>query len=181
MRPQYIIVTGTITWLAGCLLDARLIQYAYLPIITGTLVAFVGTIIWLRKPENRIQLKETFRPNTKIRERLKEAFNPKWKTVSIVWTSTALVGMLVVHISAILMRTMGPYDSAVRTINRDKDLLEKIGEIKDFTYMVTGNSTTDGFSKLYFGVIGTNESIHVEAVIEGRNGIFTTDKIVVHK
>ena|GEM_PF-5490497 len=75
---------------------------------------------------------------------------------------------------------MGAYDCAVKTIEDDKELAERIGEIEGFTYVVTGHATTgNGYSELNFGVFGTKESIDVKAIIEGNNGSYIPHKIIV--
>lgn len=88
--------------------------------------------------------------------------------------------MAIVHLGAVMMKSMGAYDCAVKAIKEDKELAERIGEIEGFTYMVTGHATTgNGYSELNFGVIGTKESIDVKAVIEGHSGSYIPHKIVV--
>jgi hypothetical protein len=180
MRHQQIILTGIIVWLGGVFLDIFLIEHASLVIIIGTVISVVGAIKWLRDKNNRTKLRQALKINTDFGKMIKETFDFSWWRVSIIWTICAFGGMLLVHLGSVMMKSMGAYECAVQAIRKDQKVINQVGEIRGFTYMVTGHATTgDGISELSFGVIGTKNSVMIKAVIKGQSGSYTTNEIIV--
>jgi hypothetical protein len=180
VRHQQVILVGVFVWLTGCYLDSKLLQYAYLLIILGTIISFAGAFDWLRIKENRKRLKETISLKRDLIENIKQAFDFSWRRVSVIWTCCALFGMLIVHIGSLVLKSTGAYKCAVQEIRMSKSILQQIGEIKGFSYMITGHTTSgNGFSELNIGVIGTNKSLNIKAEIEGVNGAYVPSKILI--
>ncbi len=178
MKHQSIILAGIVTWLTGCFLDAKVVQYAYTLIIIGTLISCFGAVGWLQVKENRARLKDALKPKGDLIEMVKQAFDFRWKRISIIWAICAFGGMLIVHLGAVTMKNTDAYKCAVQAIKQDKNVIEQVGEIVDFSYVVSGHATTgNGYSEFNLGVIGTKGSVRVNAVVEGHSGSYIAHKI----
>jgi hypothetical protein len=170
VKHHQIILSGTVLFIVGCYLDQVLVRYAYLLIVVGSAITFFGSLHYLGVKENRIKVWSVLKPKGDFFEMLREAFNFQWERVSLIWTFCALVGMLIVNLGTLTVKSMGAYKSAVQYILVDEKVKARIGDVRDFTYMVSGHASTTGSSNLYFGVIGTKGSIEIRAVIESYNG-----------
>ncbi|NOQ75564.1 MAG: hypothetical protein GQ574_26375 [Crocinitomix sp.] len=179
MKSQQIILLGTVVWLAGVILDSMVTRYAYLLIHLGTLIAIFGCYKWLRVSENRKQISKYFFPRGGFREKIKNIFDFSWSRVSILWTFCLLMGMLIVHIGSLALGSSAAYKEAVKTIKMDDKVLTQTGEILDFSYMVTGNSTPRGRSTLNIGVIGSEKNIKVIAIVHGSDDNYITKRIEI--
>lgn len=179
MKNQRIILSGISICLAGVILDTMLTRYAYVLIHLGTLTAVIGCIKWFRIKENRQRFKEKMKPEKDFVEMVKLAFDFSWARISIIWTICALGAMLLVHLGAISLRYNGAYKSAIQSIREDKTILMEAGEIIDFSYMLSGNFTTRGTSNINIGIIGSNKSLRVTAVVEGSNGYYQTKELEI--
>jgi len=182
MRLQRTILAGIIVFLAGVTLDTQLFPYSYVLIIAGSVVSYYAAFQWFRNKENRARLKETLTPKRDFAEQITQLFDFRWARISVLWTVVALFGMLIVHAGSILMRSTGAYECAIGAIKSNEKIIQEIGEVKSFAYMITGHTTSGmGFSELSIGVIGTRKGVYVKAIIEGFNGNYVPTSLTVEK
>lgn len=174
MKNQLFILSGIAIFILGFILDKNLIRHSYLIIHLGTIITIIGCLNWLRKSENR----QSFKENLFARGFMK-IFNFSWSRVSLMWTFCAIVFMFIVHASALGMRSSGAYKEAVRYLKADKNIINQTGEILDFTYLITGNATSEGRSNLNFGIIGEKKNIKVSVAVNGSDGVYITKRIGV--
>lgn len=179
MKNQHIILIGISIWFCGVILDNMLIRYAYLLIHVGTLITIYGCIMWVRVSENRKQIRKYFFARGNFMEKITQIFDFSWSRVSIICTFCALGGILIVHLMGLGMGSTGAYKEAIKSLKADESIHNQVGEILDFSYMITGNTTTRGRSNLNIGIIGDKENIKVIVVVDGADGVYKTKKIII--
>lgn len=179
MKNQQIILVGISIWLGGVILDNMLIRYAYLLIHVGTLITIFGCVKWIRVSENRKRIRKYFFASGNFMEKITQIFDFSWSRVSIIWTFCALGGMLIVHMIGLGMGSTGAYKEAIKSLKTDESINSQVGEILDFSYMITGNTTTSGRSNLNIGIIGDKENLKVTVVVDGNDGVYKTKKIIM--
>jgi len=179
MSNQKYIILGSTLFIISIILDLNLVPYTYLMNFIGTGFALYGVINWLRIKENRIRFKEITKPKASFLEMIQNTFDFRWEKISIYWTICAVGAMLIVHLGSLMMSSSGAYKSAVVEIKNDSTIKNRTGGIVGFTYMVTGNFTTHGHSKLNIGVLGKSNSFFVDAEVFGENGDYETDKLTI--
>jgi hypothetical protein len=182
MTTQLRILLGIIIWLCGVVFDALLIPYFFILIYVGSILTFFEIIKWLRTKENRTRARATLGLDKMgdFFAFVKTAFDFSWRRVSVLWTMCSAFAMVLVFLGG-LMKTSDAYKTAVNSIETDKDIIQRAGEIIQFTSMISGNISNHQTSKINIGVIGQKESFWVTAHVDPTDDGYVTTELEIEE
>ena len=180
MSHSRLITIGILIFILGVILDFCLIQFSILVILTGNIFAGIGCFKFLIIKSNRQRVRSTLRPKANMTDFFKDFFDLSWSKVSIIWTTCAIGVMIMVHLGG-LFKISRAYKTARESIIHDSKIINEIGEVKHFTYMVTGGFTTNGYSNMDIGVIGKKGRTYIKAIVYGQDGDYYTDELIIKK
>jgi hypothetical protein len=180
MSHSRLITIGVLIFILGVILDFCLIQFSILIILTGNILAIFGCLKFLEIKSNRQRVLSALRPKANMTDFFKDFFDLSWSKVSIIWTTCAVGAMIIVHIGG-LFKISGAYKTARESIIHDSQIINEIGEVTHFTYLVTGGFTTNGYSNMDIGVIGKKGRTYVKAIVYGQDGEYYTDELLIKK
>ena len=180
MSNSRLIIIGVLIFILGVILDFCLIQYSILIIIIGNVFTAIGCFKFLKFKCNRQRVLSALRPTQNMIDFFKDFFNFSWSKVSIIWTTCAIGAMIMVHLVG-LFKITGAYKTAKESIINDSKIVNEIGEVTHFTYLVTGGFTSSGYSNMDIGVIGKKGRTYIKAIVYGQDGEYYTDELTIEK
>jgi hypothetical protein len=111
---------------------------------------------------------------------IRAAFDFSWRRISVLWTMCAVFAMILMLLGS-LMKLSDAYQVAIDSIQSNREIIQRTGEIVQFTSVVAGTISNHQTSKFEIGVIGQKESFWVTVQLYPTEDGYQTTELFINE
>lgn len=169
------IVTGSLLWIAGVVLAAaKVYPFAFIGIYLAPVILVAGITGWIINYSRvRNQFPNPVRSFNTIHNKhtgvLKyhfAAFEFLFTYVLHFWTLCVVFWMGLTFLSTGVIKNSDAFETTKRHVENDSELINRIGEVKYYGFLISGTISSGGNANISFSIIGQKETIDAKALLK---------------
>lgn len=171
---------GSLLWIVGFFLAVGSIYpYAFVGIYLGPPAVILGIIGWIsnyKKTKN--QFPNPRRSFKKIVSKYKGIFKYHIAMIEFLftyvlhfWICCVVFWFALTYTASILFKSSQAFKATKTYVEKDNELINRIGEIQYYGFLIGGSVSTNGDAEISFTAIGEKETIKIKAFVDNGNVI----------
>lgn len=175
-----LILTGSLLWIVGFFLAVTTIYpFAFIGVYLGPLLLLFGLVGWgINYKRTKNQFPNPIRSFNRIRNKHKgvlkyhfAGFEFLFTYMLHVWAFCILFWIGLTFLGTTIFKSSNAYITTINYVENDSELINQIGQIKYYGFLVSGSVSSNGDANISFAIIGQKATIYVKAILEKGNVI----------
>ena len=178
-----LIILGCLLWVAGFFMAAGTIYpFSLIGIYIGPILLFLGIIGWTinyRRTKNRFpnpirSFKAILSKHKGLLKYHLAMFQFMFSYLLHFWTFCIVFWIALSFFGTTLFKNSSAFSTTKKYVETDKELIDKVGPIKYYGFLIGGSISSSGNADISFSIIGENGTVNANSILE--NGRVVTVK-----
>lgn len=173
-------LTGSLLWVAGFFMAAAtMYPFALIGVYLGPPILTIGIIGWIiNYKRTKNQFPNPIRSFNNILKKQKGLLKYHFAMFEFLfayllhfWTFCIVVWIGFAFLGTTVLKNSNAFAAAKDYVENDSDLIERIGQIRYYGFLIGGSVSSSGDANISFSIIGEKETIDAKAILESGNVI----------